>query len=291
MVLENLLSRTEKPLAVLAHVTSAVDPVKAARLRGRGIPVLEGTASGLRALGHLLAEPPRPRPVVRHDAERAGRWAARLDSGPALGTAEWTALLNDYGIPVVPGETVRSAEAAVAAAGRLGFPAVLKSAAPEVHHKTEADGVRLRLGEPAPVAEAYAELAGRLGPEVVVQRQVGGVEVALGIVRDPLLGPLLMIAAGGVLVELVADRAVALPPVDRETARSMIDRLAVSILLAGYRGSAPADTEALVEAVVALGRLAAELGDHLDAVDLNPVLVGPDAAYVVDALVLPRRSR
>jgi acyl-CoA synthetase (NDP forming) len=289
VVLENLLTRTDKPLAVLAHVTSAVDPVTAARLRARGVPVLEGTASGLRALGHLLAEPPRPRPVVPLDEERAGRWAARLRSGGSLGAAEWTALLTDYGIPVAQGEIARSAEEAVEAARRVGLPAVLKSDAPEVHHKTEVDGLRLGLGGPTAVAAAYDDLAARLGPEVVVQRQVTGVEVALGIVRDPLLGPLVMVAAGGVLVELVADRAVALPPLDHATARAMIARLAVSTLLAGYRGAAPADTEALVDTVVSLGILAVELGDHLDGVDLNPVMVGPDAAYVVDALVLPRR--
>ena len=113
-------------------------------------------------------------------------------------------------------------------------------------------------------------------------------EVALGIVRDPLLGPLVVVAAGGVLVELVAERAVALPPIDRETARQLVGRLRVGRLLDGYRGSARADVEALLDAVVALGQLAVELGDHLDAVDLNPVVVGPDSALVVDALVLPR---
>jgi hypothetical protein len=80
---------------------------------------------------------------------------------------------------------------------------------------------------------------------------------------------------------------VALPPVDRETATALIGRLHVATLLAGYRGSAPADIEALADALVALAQLAVELGDHLDGVDLNPVMVGPHAAYVVDALVLP----
>jgi hypothetical protein len=119
-----------------------------------------------------------------------------------------------------------------------------------------------------------------------VQRQVTGVEVALGIVSDPLLGPLVVVAAGGVLVELVAERAVALPPVDRETARQMVSGLRVVRLLDGYRGSAPADIEGLLDAVVALGQLAVELGDQLEAVDLNPVVVGPGSALVVDALLL-----
>jgi acetate---CoA ligase (ADP-forming) len=189
---------------------------------------------------------------------------------------------------VVSGEAVGTKAAAVAAADRLGYPVVLKSDAAEVHHKTEADGVRLALRDPGAVAAAYAELAGRLGSRVVVQRQANGVEVALGVVRDPLLGPLVMVAAGGILVELAADRAVALPPLDRETALAMIGRLRVSTLLDGYRGSPPVDRSALADAMVALGQVAVELGDHLEAVDLNPVIVAPDAAYVVDALVLPR---
>jgi acetate---CoA ligase (ADP-forming) len=86
----------------------------------------------------------------------------------------------------------------------------------------------------------------------------------------------------------VADRAVVLPPVDRETALAAIGRLRLASLLEGFRGSAPADVAALADAVVALGRLAVELGDQLAGLDLNPVVVTPDAAYVVDALVLPR---
>jgi acyl-CoA synthetase (NDP forming) len=140
------------------------------------------------------------------------------------------------------------------------------------------------------VATAYGELAARLGPQVVVQRQVTGTEVALGIVRDPLLGPLVVAAAGGVLVELVSDRAVALPPIDGATARELIARLRVSTLLAGFRGTQPGDVGALADALVALGQLAMELGDHLAAVDLNPVIVGPRDAYVVDALILSRAS-
>jgi acetate---CoA ligase (ADP-forming) len=280
--LEALLARTEKPVAVLANLASAVDQVTAARLRARGIPVLEGTSSGLRALGHLLAVPPRPRPEVVVDEVRQARWAGRL--APDV----WPDLLADYGIDVVAGGVVRGRDDAVTMAGRCGFPVVLKTAEAEVHHKTEADGVRLGLATADDVGTAYDDVAGRLGPAVRVQRQVTGVEVALGIVVDPLLGPLVMVAAGGTLVELVADRAVVLPPLDRETALTTVRRLTLAPLLDGFRGSKPADVDALADAVVALGQLAVELGDHLAGLDLNPVVVTPDAAVVVDALVLPR---
>lgn len=286
--LETLLTRTEKPVAVLANVPSAVDQTTARHLRSLGIPVLEGTTSGLRALGHLLATPPRPRPEVVIDPVRQQRWCQRLAAGPDLGTAEWTDLLDDYGIGVVPGAVARSLAEAVAVAERIGWPVAVKTAEPEVHHKTEADGVRLGLGDRGTVATAYDDLARRLGPQVLVQRQVTGVEMALGIWRDPLLGPLVIVATGGILVELLADRAVALPPVDRTTAADMVTGLRAARLLSGYRGSAPVETGAVVDAVVALGQLAVELGDQLEAVDLNPVVVGPDSALVVDALVLRR---
>jgi acyl-CoA synthetase (NDP forming) len=279
--LEGLLARTDKPFAVLTNLPSAVDQAAAAELRALGIPVLEGTVSGLRALGHLLATPSRPRPPVVVDEQRRARWAD-------LPGADWSALLDDYGIGSPRSSVASTRDAAVAAAEATGYPVVLKTAEDEIHHKTEADGVRLGLGDAGSVGAAYEDLAARLGPRVLVQGQAEGVEVALGIVRDPLLGPLVVVAAGGTLVELIAERAVALPPVDRETARAMVGGLRTARLLDGYRGAPPADVESLVETVVALGRLAVELGDHVEAVDLNPVVVGPDGAVVVDALVLPR---
>jgi acyl-CoA synthetase (NDP forming) len=277
--LEALLTRTDKPVAVLANLPSAVDQAVAARLRRSGIPVLEGTVSGLRALGHLLAPAPLPRPAMTVDDVRRSRWLER-------GTGDWPGLLADYGIEVAAATVVTSRAAAVDAAEAAGYPVVVKTAEEAIHHKTEADGVRLGLTDGEAVGAAYDDLATRLGPRVLVQPQVTGVEVALGIVRDPLLGPLVVVAAGGVLVELVAERAVALPPVDRETARAMVRGLRVVRLLDGFRGSAPNDVEALVDAIVAMGQLAVELGDHLEAVDLNPVVVGPSSALVVDALFL-----
>ena len=277
--LEGLLARTDKPVAVLTNLPSAVDRAAAADLRALGIPVLEGTVSGLRALGHLLAPAPRPRPPVTLDEERRARWQDGVG-------ADWAALLRDYGIGSARASVVATRDDAVAAAEATGYPVVLKTAEDAIHHKTEADGVRLGLGDREVVAAAYDDLATRLGPRMVVQSQLTGVEVALGIVRDPLLGPLVVVAAGGTLVELVAERAVALPPVDRETARAMVAGLRVARLLDGYRGSAPADLDSLVEAIIALGQLAVELGDGLQGLDLNPVVVGPTSALVVDALIL-----
>jgi acetate---CoA ligase (ADP-forming) len=184
-------------------------------------------------------------------------------------------------VPVVAAEEAASLDAAVAAAGRVGWPVALKTAAPGVHHKSGVGGVRLGLAGPAQLAAAYADLAGRLGPRVVVARMAaGGVELALGMVRDPQFGPLVMVAAGGVLVEVLRDRRFALPPVDAHTARSTLERLAVRPLLHGASAAAVAD------AVVALSALAVDLGDRLAAVDVNPLVAGPDGCVAVDALVV-----
>src|SRR4029077_3774920 len=165
--LEGLLARTDKPVAVLANLPSAVDQAAAARLRSLGIPVLEGTVSGLRALGHLLAPAPRARSAAVVDAARRDRWARR-------GTADWQGLLADYGIAVAPVAVVTSRDGAVAAAEGAGYPVVLKTAEEAIHHKTEADGVRLGLADRDAVGAAYDDLAARLRPRGVVQGAGGG---------------------------------------------------------------------------------------------------------------------
>jgi hypothetical protein len=175
----------------------------------------------------------------------------------------------------------------VAAAGRVGWPVALKTAAPGVDHKSDVGGVKLGLAGPGQLAAAYADLAGRLGPRVVVASMAGpGVELALGMVRDPQFGPLVMVAAGGVLVEVLGDRRFALPPVQAHTARSLLDRLAVRPLLDGARGAPPADLDAVADAVVRLSALAVDLGDHLAAVDVNPLVAGPHGCLAVDAVVV-----
>jgi acetate---CoA ligase (ADP-forming) len=286
--LANVMTRTEKPVVVLANLPSAIDQQVAARLRGQGIPVLEGTRSGLLALEHLRSHAASsPHPVAAIDVERQRQWTDRLHAG----TVEALGLLMDYGIVVVACEQVGSAAAAVAAAELLGHPVVLKTAQPEVTHKVDVDGVRLALADGDAVRAAYDDLS-RLGPSVDVQRHVDpGVELAIGIWRDPLLGPLLVIAAGGTLVELLEDRVVALPPVVPQAARDLVSRLKVSRLLAGHRGAPPADLEAVIDAIVALSQVASELGEHLDALDLNPLIVHPSGAVAVDALVIPRPPR
>jgi acyl-CoA synthetase (NDP forming) len=273
------------PVAVLTAVASAVDDPTAQRLRAAGVAVLEGTRSGLVALRHLLrlqaGSEPEPEPAAV-DAARRDRWRARLPLDAPAGFA----LLAAYGIDAAAVVAAGDADAAAAAADELGYPVVLKTAEPGIAHKSDAGGVVLGLDGPGAVRAAYAELAARLGPRVLVAATApAGVEVSVGMVRDPMLGPLVVVAAGGTLVELVADAVVALPPLPQPRARLLLDRLRIAPLLHGFRGAPAGDLAALARTVTGVAQIAVELGDRLVAVEVNPVLVSPAGAVAVDVLV------
>ena len=277
------------PVVVLANLTSAVDQGWADHLRTAGVPVLEGTRSGLRALGHLmsLAEPRPARLAGAIDADRQQRWRSRLATGP-LDAVQSFALLRDYGIVTVEAAAVTSRDEAVAAAEQVGYPVVLKTGEP-VAHKTEVRGVLLGLHDAPAVAAAYDDLSARLGPRVLVSATApDGVELSVGVADDPLLGSVVVLAAGGVLVEVLADRAVALPPLDHARAGRLLDRLRVRPLLDGVRGRPASDLAGVRSAVVAVATIAVELGDHLRELDVNPLVAGPAGAVAVDALVVGR---
>jgi acyl-CoA synthetase (NDP forming) len=199
------------------------------------------------------------------------------------------ALLREYGIPAASAERVNDTDEATAAAARIGYPVVLKTDQPGIAHKSDAGGVILGIGSAADLTAAYNDLAARLGPAALICESVSrGTELALGLIRDPDLGPLIVIGAGGTLVELIADRAVALPPLSGDEAAGLLAELKIAPLLAGARGATPANVAAIASAITCLAELASELGQDIDALDINPLICGPDGAIAVDALVIAR---
>jgi acyl-CoA synthetase (NDP forming) len=281
---------TDKPVAVLAGLPAGVDPVAAAQVRAAGVPVLEGTRSGLLALRHLLDHAARPEPP-RAAAAGPGRsrWAPVLSAGPS-DSAVLFDLLHDYGIRAVRARAASTRAAALAAAAEIGYPVVVKTDEPHIAHKSDVGGVRLGLTGPDAAGAAYDDLAARLGPRVLVcETAAPGTELALGLVCEAALGPLLVISAGGVLIEIFSERAVVLPPVTRSSARAVLAGLRLAAVLAGARGQRPADLDAIADAITALSRLAVDLGDLVDALDINPLICGPSGAVAADVLVVPRQ--
>jgi acetate---CoA ligase (ADP-forming) len=158
-------------------------------------------------------------------------------------------------------------------------------------HKSDVGGVELGLTDEAALRAAYAAMSESLGPAVTIAAMAGpGVEVSVGFVRDDAFGPVVVVAAGGTMVELLADRGVACPPVSHPDALRLLDGLRIGRLLAGWRGAPTVDIAALADVVVRFSDLATELGDVLDAVEANPVIASPGGVVAVDALVVARTS-
>ncbi len=215
----------------------------------------------------------------------------------ALSETDSKALLAVYGIPL-PRESLAATKAeALAAAEKIGFPVVLKAVSAALPHKSDAGAVALDLGNAAAVAAAWdrvtANLAahgfkGALEGMLVSEMVRGGHEFVLGLHRDPEAGIVVMAGSGGVLLELFKDVAFAAPPVTRQKALDLIARTKAAKLIAGYRGSAPLNLEALTAALIALGRLAHDLGDVIESIDVNPFKLSAEGGAALDGLVVLR---
>jgi acetyltransferase len=250
-------------------------------------------ADELVRLAETAAERKRP-PTGEQQCAIDNVRAAVTSGRVALSEVESKALLRAYGI-ATPAETlVASPEEAASAAERIGYPVVLKAVSSDLTHKTEAGAVALNLANADELGDAYARMARALAGKkldgmLVCQQVRGGLELALGLHRDPEMGLVAMVGSGGVLLELVKDVAFCVPPITPEKAQHMLSRTRAARLIDGYRGSRPLDRSAVAAAVVALGRLAEDLGDIIESADVNPFAALPEGGCALDALVVLRK--
>ena len=285
-----------KPVFLVSNRQGSGTDPEAVEWTRAGFPVIDGLRPFLAGVRCLLAHRDfRDRPTVRPGAanpEAVSRWRARLARGDTQEEYDSSRLLRDFGFPMNPARLADDAESLHQAAQELDFPLVLKTAEKGILHKTDCGGVRLGIATPGELDEAYADLAGRLGPRVMAAPMVTitGVEMVLGLVRDEQFGPLVMLGFGGVNVEAIRDVAYALPPFDRATARRLVDSLQLRSLLDGLRDRPPVDVDAFCEAAERFSLMAAALGDAIDEIDINPVIVHPAGCVAVDALVVGSRA-
>nr|WP_246273448.1 GNAT family N-acetyltransferase [Phytohabitans houttuyneae] len=205
---------------------------------------------------------------------------------PEVATVDSFDVLTAYGIEVAPSLPAESADEAVAAADRLGYPVALKSAGEELRHRLDLGAVRLDLTDESAVARAYAEMAERFGPGVLVQAMVPpGVACVVELVEDPAFGPVVGFGLGGVATDLLGDRAWRPAPLTDRDAAAMVDEPRAAPLLRGYRGAEPVDREALAQLLIRVGRLADERPEVRE-LRLNPVLARPDGVSVLHAEVV-----
>jgi acetyl coenzyme A synthetase (ADP forming)-like protein len=265
-----------------------------------GVPSFDFPEEAARALAHAVgygdwrARPASPAPSlpgIRAD-EAAAVLAMALDRGAVwLAQGEISLLLDCYGIPVARWESAEDPEAAAAAAARLERAVALKAVVPGLLHKTEAGAVRLGLEGAEATAAAARKMSDRLREQglepdgFIVQEMVEeGVEMLVGLVHDPLFGPVLACGAGGVQAELINDIAIRITPLLEADPREMLTGLATYPLLEGFRGGPRADIEGLEQLLFRFSALV-EAHPELAEADLNPVIVSPRGVAAVDARV------
>ncbi|HDI85831.1 MAG TPA: acetyl-CoA synthetase [Candidatus Korarchaeota archaeon] len=207
---------------------------------------------------------------------------------------EAKALIADYGIPVTRVKVAKTEDEAVQFAREIGLPVVLKIVSPDVLHKSDVGGVKVNLKTEEEVRRAYREIIESVKSKVPNARIVGvliqefapaGVEVIIGLIKDPQFGPTVMFGLGGVFVEVFRDVSFRVAPLTERDAEEMISEIKGRKLLEGYRGMEPVDKKALVDALVKVGQIGVE-NPEIKEMDLNPVMAYPSGLKVVDARVI-----
>ena len=295
---------TEQPILLSTYTTAS--PGSMAAFAEAGIPCYTSMPSCARAIRALVDYAQFQARRRRSQAAEATPPGLREEVGRALTAAgsvltevEAKALLARYGMARPPEALVTTAEEAASAAARIGGPVALKVQSSDIIHKTEAGAVALGITGDSAVRESYQRVlaaAKAAHPQaaihgVLVQAMAAtGNEMILGVTRDPDFGPMLMVGLGGIHVEVLRDVVFSPVPIGRAEALSLLGGLKGAAVLDGIRGAPPADRAALAELIAALSRFAADHGDLIEEIDLNPVIVHAQGQglTVVDALIVKR---
>ncbi|HWE75193.1 MAG TPA: acetate--CoA ligase family protein [Stellaceae bacterium] len=303
--LSTIAKASDKPVLVYTYAT-ATEKAKA-MMAGWGFHIFSRMPGLARALAAGSAydkfqrqrRAASPAPADREAAAKACAILAR--HGATLCEWETRDVFTAYGIALEPAQLVQDEEEAVAAAAAFGKPVALKIQSPDIPHKTEIGGVVLNLADSIAIRAAYRAITARAqaaAPQacilgmLVQPMATPGIEMIAGISRDPDFGPMLLCGGGGTGAELFSDIALAPVPLDTAQAETLIDNLKSAALLAGWRGAQAADRAAFADLLMRLSRLAADLGDRIRGIDLNPVIVhrSGEGLSLVDALIVQEET-
>jgi len=295
-----------KPLVVICWPSGNEHAQQSKKeLISRGVPVLENISHGLGAISSLVEWKRKSSQASRYISSEKEKKNSReipkiYPEEGVVTESRAKKLLAAYRIPVTREILCHTSDEAIQAAEELGYPVVLKIESPHVLHKTDAGGVHLRLRDSKEVSRGYHEIIKSVkeyNPDaaiegVLVQEMLEpGLEVILGIKKDPLFGPIVMFGLGGVLVEVMEDISMRVAPLNREDAKEMVEEIKGYPVLEGVRGQPRRDIEALIEVILHLSRLAVDLEEDLEEMDINPLFLYPEGRGVVAADALMRFAK
>ena len=305
------ISQTRRPVLVSWLGQAAVATAQQ-MFHAAGIPAYDTPTKAIRALLHmvqyrrnqeLLMETPPSIPEQFTPATHAARWIVEvaLAAGrTTLTEPEAKAVLSAYGLPVVETRTVKTEEEALAASQELGYPVALKLLSRDISHKSDVGGVALNIDDDSDLkamAKAIRKRLATLRPDAAfdgftVQQMVrrpGAHEVILGMTTDPIFGPVLLFGQGGTAAEIIADKALALPPLNIHLARELMARTRINRLLHGYRDQPSADLSALEMSLIKISQLIIDLPEIIE-MDINPLLVDRLGIVALDARIRVSRA-
>jgi acetyltransferase len=293
-----IAARTKKPIAFVTMISHGLtDYSRTLRTELPNLAFLQEIDKSLATARSVIDYATRPAMAAAAIISKLkAKTAKRLDKlqGGALNEVDSKSLLRPYGI-AAPKEAVAHGEKeAVALAKSIGFPVVAKGVSAALAHKSDAGAVKVALTKSADVSSAYIELTGKVAKRagvvldgVLIAEQVSdGLELVLGVHRDPEMGLVILFGAGGVNLELNRDVALAALPLDEAAAEALIARTRVAQLITGYRGKSAYDKRALVKALLGLSQFAIDAGARLQSVDFNPFLLKRKGGVALDALVV-----
>lgn len=303
--------KTDKPVLTCWLGDQAAREARAV-LHAAGLPTYDTAAQAVHAFMYLVRHQRNQRLLTETPPLREQRPGAEHISRPIIERAlsegrEWLsepeakAVIGAYGIGISTTREVRDAEEAVQAAEAIGFPVALKILSPDITHKTDVGGVVLGLSGADAVRQAANNMrvqVANLRPDAqingfVVQPMISrtdAIELILGLATDKVFGPVVLFGQGGTAVEVLDDKAVALPPLNRALCEDLVSRTRISRLLAGYRDKAPADQEAILDAIMAIGDIAADFPEIVE-LDINPLLASSSGAIALDARIRVSAAR
>ncbi|HWS29436.1 MAG TPA: acetate--CoA ligase family protein [Clostridia bacterium] len=288
---------SRKPTALITNISTGVHPKIQAILDRGNVPALRGTRAGLKAVKNAIRYAKAVMAPAHEECTGKRSFSLSPFLGKALTEYQSKKVLSSFGIACTREILAPDPDACAAAAREIGYPVVLKVMSPQILHKTEAKVIAVGLADELAVREAYPRLmqnALRFAPNaqidgMLVQEMAEEpvAEVILGITRDAQFGPAVVYGTGGILVEVLKDSTLGIPPFNEEEALEMIRSTKGYRLLTGFRGREKADVLSLAKTLVQVGRLAAECGDEIAALDINPLLVYGEGKGVlaVDALL------
>ena len=285
----------EKPVFLVANRQGSGSDELAITATHRGFPVIDGVSQFLVGARCLMAyrdfQQRKPLKIDVLAQQKIDYWKRILQSEVTVFETLSSQLLADFGIPMVQGLLVSSAEQLQSASAEIGFPLVLKTAEVGIEHKTEVGGVMLNITSEGQLQEAYLDFSLRLGAKAMVAPMVetGGVEMILGVSRDDQFGPTVVVGFGGIYAEVLSDVAVLLPPFDAAKVKGALETLSMFPLLNGARGGLRMDINSYCEAAAKMSAIALAFADNVVEIDINPIQLNTKGCIGLDALVVLER--